>query len=565
MLAAGSCSSQQPPCRSRRYADGIGAPVGGPERPLRQQPDLQRLAPEPVLRERRHPVGLRLGPVPRPHLRPARARRGERRARRHPVQRRPTRSRSSPTTSARSRSPAAGGRPAPASTDAARSRSTPSARYIDASAVYGGTPRPAGLAARGLGRRQPGQQRRHAAAARTASCRGATPAATRPPRRRWTSTAGCAASPTGAVVAGDVRANENIALTATHTLFAREHNRIVGAAARATLTEEDEVPDRPAGRRSPSSSTSPTTSSCRRSASRCRRYRGYNPNVNADARQRVRHGRLPGAQPDPRRVRGRGRRAAATRQAELDGLRGAGRRGRRIEDDEVELAIPLNVAFFNPDLLDAVSSARAAGPRPRAAVQERRADRQPAAQRAVPGPGRPATRRASTARRCPSASTASSTSAPSTSSAAATTACRATTSCGAAYGLPPKTSFTRDHRRVDRALPGRPGARPGDRSTTRTASTSSRCSTSTANPIELGDRGGRRRRRSAASAAPRSPPGCRRSTATSTTSTPSSAWSPSRTSPAPSSASCSWRSGRKQFQALRDGDRFFYGNDPGLS
>jgi Animal haem peroxidase/Cellulose binding domain len=33
--------------------------------------------------------------------------------------------------------------------------------------------------------------------------------------------------PTQAAVAGDIRANENIALTATHTLFAREHNRIV--------------------------------------------------------------------------------------------------------------------------------------------------------------------------------------------------------------------------------------------------------------------------------------------------------------------------------------------------
>ena len=36
-----------------------------------------------------------------------------------------------------------------------------------------------------------------------------------------------ALSPGKAAVAGDVRANENIALTATHTLLAREHNRIV--------------------------------------------------------------------------------------------------------------------------------------------------------------------------------------------------------------------------------------------------------------------------------------------------------------------------------------------------
>ena len=44
--------------------------------------------------------------------------------------------------------------------------------------------------------------------------------------------------PSRAVVAGDVRANENIALTALHTLFAREHNRIV-AALPSYLTAEE--------------------------------------------------------------------------------------------------------------------------------------------------------------------------------------------------------------------------------------------------------------------------------------------------------------------------------------
>jgi hypothetical protein len=41
-----------------------------------------------------------------------------------------------------------------------------------------------------------------------------------------------------AVVAGDVRANENIALTAVHTLFAREHNRIVSLLPRALPVEQ---------------------------------------------------------------------------------------------------------------------------------------------------------------------------------------------------------------------------------------------------------------------------------------------------------------------------------------
>ena len=44
-----------------------------------------------------------------------------------------------------------------------------------------------------------------------------------------------------------MRANENIALTATHTLFAREHNRIVGLLPNIAVAG-GQVPDRPAGR-----------------------------------------------------------------------------------------------------------------------------------------------------------------------------------------------------------------------------------------------------------------------------------------------------------------------------
>jgi hypothetical protein len=46
-------------------------------------------------------------------------------------------------------------------------------------------------------------------------------------------------TPDRAAVAGDVRANENVALTAIQTLFAREHNRIVARLAGAPLTDEE--------------------------------------------------------------------------------------------------------------------------------------------------------------------------------------------------------------------------------------------------------------------------------------------------------------------------------------
>ena len=111
------------------------------------------------------------------------------------------------------------------------------ASYINGNPVYGAHQRPAGLAARRFPGRQPDQQRRHDDAARR------LPAAPDRPRQRGRRPGDgdgrpAAANPGNAVAAGDKRANENIALTATHTLFAREHNRIVGLLPN-TLSQED--------------------------------------------------------------------------------------------------------------------------------------------------------------------------------------------------------------------------------------------------------------------------------------------------------------------------------------
>ncbi|GAB3857888.1 peroxidase family protein [Dactylosporangium cerinum] len=191
--------------------------------------------------------------------------------------------------------------------------------------------------------------------------------------------------PGHAAVAGDQRANENIALTAVQTLFAREHNRIVDLlpaslsaeqrfqiARRVVIAEQQYITYEqflPA-----LGVTLP-------------RYRGYRSDVDATLSN--------------------------------------------------ELAVPLNVAYFNPDLVPALQL----GPLLQGIGSERSTattSRSTTSCAASCSRSRSrATRSASTGRPSRSASAGLWTSARSTWNAAATTASRATTSCAARTGCRP--------------------------------------------------------------------------------------------------------------------------------
>jgi hypothetical protein len=157
------------------------------------------------------------------------------------------------------------------------------------------------------------------------------------------------AQPGRAAVAGDVRANENIALTGTHLLFAREHNRIVDLlSGQPGLSEEDKFQ---IARRVVIAEQQYITYTEFLPAMGVNlpAYTGYKPTVNANlgnefatvgyrAHSQI-HGEFEFVAEADRYT-----------QAQLDQLAAM---GVEIvpEEDEVEIIVPLNVAFFNPDLV----------------------------------------------------------------------------------------------------------------------------------------------------------------------------------------------------------------------
>jgi peroxidase len=156
-----------------------------------------------------------------------------------------------------------------------------------------------------------------------------------------------------AMVAGDVRANENIALSATHTLFAKEHNRIVNALPR-TLGEEArfQIARRVVGAEQQFITYTEFLPSLGLGLSP---YRGYNPNVNASlgnefavvgyrAHSMI-HGELEPSVPE-----------GFYTDAQLEAFEDQGIEVEH-EDGAVVLVIPLNLAFGNPDLLQAIGVA----------------------------------------------------------------------------------------------------------------------------------------------------------------------------------------------------------------
>lgn len=169
--------------------------------------------------------------------------------------------------------------------------------------------------------------------------------------------------PTNAVVAGDVRANENIGLTAVQTLLAREHNRIVAHLPTRLSTEQRfQIARRVVGAEIQYITYKQFLPAL---GVRLKPYRGYKPGVDAGisnefasvgyrAHSMV-HGEFATTEP-----------AGYWSDARLAGFRNEGIRvqGGGSSDDpdapppgDIRLEIPLTVGFGNPDLVESVGLA----------------------------------------------------------------------------------------------------------------------------------------------------------------------------------------------------------------
>jgi peroxidase len=157
-------------------------------------------------------------------------------------------------------------------------------------------------------------------------------------------------TPDRAMVAGDVRANENLALTATHTLFAREHNRIVDLLPSGlSEAERFEIARRVVGAEQQFITY---TEFLPAFGVKLPPYRGYNPRVNASLSNEFAvvgyrahsmiHGEVEPQAPEETYT-----------DDELEAFEREGIEAEH-EDSQVKLVIPLNLAFGNPDLLRSV-------------------------------------------------------------------------------------------------------------------------------------------------------------------------------------------------------------------
>jgi hypothetical protein len=157
-------------------------------------------------------------------------------------------------------------------------------------------------------------------------------------------------APNNARVAGDVRANENMALTGTQTMFAREHNRIVSLLP-TSLSAEDRFQ---IARRIVVAEQQFITYNEFLPAMGIvlPRYNGYNPSANSTITNEFAtvgyrsHSQIHGEFTAETQ-------ASRYSAAQLDAFRAQGVEV-VVDGADLELTVPTNVAFFNPDLLQQI-------------------------------------------------------------------------------------------------------------------------------------------------------------------------------------------------------------------